>query len=133
MFGFPRNRPKQPDPEPKTAAPSDAASIYLGRYPKHPEHSEGRELMYAGERHLLLFGPNGAGKGTRLLVPNLLRVRNRSLVVIDPKGELTSITAAYRYTVGQVVDPQSLRPARYPERRVQSPGRPRSRRADLRR
>jgi len=51
----------------------------------------------------LLFGPNGTGKGTRLLIPNLLSIKDRSIVVIDPKGELAAVTADYRRTVGDVV------------------------------
>jgi hypothetical protein len=27
----------------------------------------GQKIVYAGERHMLLFGPNGTGKGTRFL------------------------------------------------------------------
>ncbi|MBI3677359.1 MAG: type IV secretory system conjugative DNA transfer family protein [Proteobacteria bacterium] len=84
--------------------PSDpGSSIYLGRYLDRAKSTTGTELTYNGERHLLLFGPNGSGKGTRLLVSNLLRLRDRSLVVIDPKGELTAITYDYRRTLGEVV------------------------------
>ena len=70
-----------------------------------PDHAgqRGQELTYSGERHLLLFGPNGSGKGTRLLIPNLLRLRGKSLVVIDPKGELAAVTADYRSQVSDVV------------------------------
>ena len=51
----------------------------------------------------MLFGPNGTGKGTRFLIPNLLSIKDRSIVVIDPKGELAAVTADYRRTVGDVV------------------------------
>ena len=51
----------------------------------------------------LLFGPNGTGKGTRFLIPNLLSINDRSIVVIDPKGELASVTADYRRTISDVV------------------------------
>jgi type IV secretion system protein VirD4 len=61
------------------------------------------KLLYDEDRHVLLFGPNGTGKGTRLLVPNLLQIKDRSLLVIDPKGELAAITAPYRRTLGKVV------------------------------
>jgi type IV secretion system protein VirD4 len=78
-------------------------AIRLGRF-YHGELSSilGR-MSYGGERHAIIFGPNGSGKGTRLLVPNLLQSSGRSIFVIDPKGELAAITAPYRRTLGPVV------------------------------
>jgi len=63
----------------------------------------GPKLRYGGERHVLVFGPNGSGKGMRLLVPNLLQLQNRSIFVIDPKGELAALTAPFRRQIGEVV------------------------------
>jgi type IV secretion system protein VirD4 len=83
------------------AAPA-ASAISLGRYWRGPEDF-GERQSYGGERHILLFGPNGSGKGTRFLMPNLLQMQNCSLVVIDPKGELAAVTAPYRRTIGEVV------------------------------
>jgi type IV secretory pathway TraG/TraD family ATPase VirD4 len=39
-----------------------------------------------------LFGVNGAGKSTRVLIDNLVAIRDRSLVVFDMKGELAAQT-----------------------------------------
>jgi hypothetical protein len=36
----------------------------------------GERQPYSGERNLLVFGPNGSGKGTRFLMPNLLQMRD---------------------------------------------------------
>ena len=77
--------------------------ITLGRHYDDTTHHVGTKIPYQGERHLLLFGPNGTGKGTRFLIPNLLTINDRSIIVIDPKGELAAVTAAYRRTVSDVV------------------------------
>lgn len=76
--------------------------ILLGRYWNTETDEIGEPLPYEGERHALLFGPNGSGKFTRILAPNLLSLEHRSLVVIDPKGELAAVTSDYRRTVGDV-------------------------------
>ena len=79
----------------------------------------GKRVMFEGKRapHLLVLGPNGSGKGTRLLIPALLQMSGRSVVVIDPKGELAAVTAAWRRTVGDVVvlNPFGLHVGRYPD------------------
>ena len=77
--------------------------ISLGRYYNDSTERAGGKITYEDERHVLLFGPNGTGKGTRFLIPNLLSINDRSIVVIDPKGELASVTADYRRTISDVV------------------------------
>src|SRR5271163_2111023 len=82
---------------------SDGEGIVLGRYYDDTTHRVGEKIVYEGERHALLFGPNGTGKGTRFLINNLLSSVGKSIIVIDPKGELAAVTADYRRTVGNVV------------------------------
>lgn len=50
------------------------------------------EHRYTGDRHILTLGPNGSGKTMRLLLPNLYYLRNWSILVVDPKGELAMQT-----------------------------------------
>ncbi len=77
-------------------------SIDLGRL-IHDEDGISNKIRYAGERHLLVVGTNGCGKGTRILLPNLLNMRGaRSLVVVDPKGELAAVSGSFRAFVGRV-------------------------------
>ena len=79
----------------------------------------GKAVTFEGRRapHLLVIGPNGSGKGTRLLIPALLQMAGRSIVVIDPKGELAAVTAAWRRTLGDVVvlNPFGLHVGQYPD------------------
>jgi hypothetical protein len=84
-----------------------------GRYRYEPEgfflgaDDEGREVGIRSERHLITVAGAGSGKGAALIVPNLKRWRG-SCVVVDPKGENATITAAERAGMGQhvgVVDP----------------------------
>lgn len=96
--------PPPPAADEAAAEPSmSETSLYLGHYYDLATGHVGAPLPYAGERHALLFGPNGSGKGARILIPNLLNIRDRSVVVIDPKGELAAATADYRRTLGDVV------------------------------
>lgn len=81
----------------------DPNSVYLGYYANVETRLLETPLPYPGERHLLLFGPNGSGKGRGLIIPNLLSLENRSIIVIDPKGELAAVTADFRRQVGEVV------------------------------
>ncbi len=64
-------------------------------------------LRLAGEGHALTFGSTGSGKGVSSVIPNLLD-HPGSVLVTDPKGENTIITAGARARMGQkviVVDP----------------------------
>jgi type IV secretion system protein VirD4 len=94
---------------PKNAAPVLGSrapdAISLGRYIREDgeRFAIGGEMRYGGSLHALVFGPNGSGKSTRLLLPNLLGLQQRSIVVVDPKGELAAVSAPYRRSVGQVV------------------------------
>jgi len=96
-------RPNAPPASPSSGTIGSNApdAIILGRV--LTADGVGPRMRDPGERHVLVFGPNGAGKGTRLLIPNLLQLENRSIFVIDPKGELAAVTAKHRRTLGEVV------------------------------
>ena len=73
-----------------------------------PDGRGGDKGQYGGELHHVLFGPNGVGKGMRVLVPNLLSLVGKSIVVIDPKGQLAAMTAKFRHQAGdevKIIDP----------------------------
>lgn len=52
-------------------------------------------LQYTGDRHLLMVAPTRSGKGTTIIIPNLLTYTGSALV-IDPKGENARTTATRR-------------------------------------
>jgi type IV secretion system protein VirD4 len=95
------------------AAQSDLAwkqgDIFLGRT------ADGKDAGFAAERGAICVAGSRAGKGSALIIPNLLRWPHAALV-IDPKGENASATWEKRETFGPVyvLDPFGV--ADVPER-----------------
>ena len=77
------------------------AGLLIGRNP----HT-GRLLHYGGPAHLITLAPTRAGKGVGTVIPNLLAAE-RSVLVIDPKGENARIAGEARRRFGtvHVLDP----------------------------
>lgn len=61
----------------------------------------GSILRYDGPAHLLTLAPTRAGKGVGTVIPNLL-LAERSVLVIDPKGENAKIAGEARKRFGAV-------------------------------
>lgn len=83
------------------AAFQKETGLLIGR-----DRDTGRLLRYDGPAHLLTLAPTRAGKGVGTVIPNLLIVE-RSVLVIDPKGENAKITyeARRRFGAVHVLDP----------------------------
>lgn len=73
--------------------------------------SGGQLVAIGDDRHIIMVAGTRAGKGRSVILPNLLLYPG-SVVVVDPKGDLATETAAYRARVlGQqvfVLDPEGL-------------------------
>ncbi len=93
----------------KTGLWGRSDGIYLGLERDQPKRRARQKLHYAGDRHLMTLGPNGSGKTYRLLYQNLMHgLKDWSVVVIDPKGDLARDTEATRRKMGSeiiVLDP----------------------------
>ena len=75
--------------------PFEAGMLFLG-------HVDGQEIGVKTERHAITIAGAGAGKGTSVIIPNLLRWPHNALV-IDPKAENAEATAEAREKMGQAV------------------------------
>jgi hypothetical protein len=75
--------------------PFEAGKLFLG-------HVRGKEIGIKTERHAITIAGAGSGKGTSVIIPNLLRWTHNALV-IDPKGENAEATAEAREAMGQAV------------------------------
>lgn len=83
-------------------APDDfrlvARGVFLGKssHPTLASASPGCPIVTRPEAHTLIVAQTGAGKGTRVCIPTLLRYSAGSILTIDPKGENAAITARTR-------------------------------------
>jgi type IV secretion system protein VirD4 len=74
--------------------------LHLGHFFNKQGNAFGAERrVFEHERHAILFGPSGSGKFTRFIAVNLLSecLDDRSVIVIDPKGEAAAVTAWHRH------------------------------------
>ena len=77
--------------------PTDLRGVMFGKSsePSLPFDYPGAPIASRPEAHTLIVARTRAGKGTRVIVPTLLRY-DESMLVIDPKGENAAITARQR-------------------------------------
>ena len=78
------------------AAYQNGDGLLIGR-----DTGTGKLLRYDGPAHLLTLAPTRAGKGVGTVIPNLLTA-DRSVLVIDPKGENARIAGEARRRFGRV-------------------------------
>jgi type IV secretion system protein VirD4 len=84
----------QQKPVSKTAV-SEGVTFGKSSHPTLPADAIGAPIVSTAETHTLIVAKTGAGKGTRVIVPTLLRYSD-SMMVFDPKGENAAITARTR-------------------------------------
>jgi type IV secretion system protein VirD4 len=89
---------------PRASASSGSAGVTpspipLPFYLNQETGEPGEQMFYHGERGVLGFGLNGAGKATRFLIELLMTSVGRSIFVLDIKQELAVQTAEYRREV----------------------------------
>lgn len=83
-------------------ARSRAIGFHKPNTPSPSADSSEELVTYDGDAHLVTVAPTRSGKGTGVIIPNLLSYRG-PVVVFDPKGENYLVTARYRREMGQQV------------------------------
>lgn len=70
---------------------------------------KGKHFSWQTDKHVLIVASSGSGKGTDVIIPNLLSYEG-PVFVLDPKGENARATARHRSTFGAVhcIDPWGL-------------------------
>lgn len=90
-------------PAPLESIWTPVAGVFLGKQ-SAPQAGAGERswpLFSNWESHTLIVAPTRTGKGTRVIIPTILRYL-QSMVVIDPKGENAAVTGGVRCREGQV-------------------------------
>lgn len=74
--------------------------IILGKVPD----KKGLMIMHddtdIDNQNVAVIGSSGAGKSQAYVIPNLINVRNKSIIVTDPKGELYELTSQLKRDQG---------------------------------
>src|SRR5580658_5967882 len=76
--------------------------VILNPVPMRKRDGTAYRVRFGGPEHILTIGPTRSGKGRRLLAPELVYDTDRSIIVVDPKGELARWTAEHRARFGKV-------------------------------
>lgn len=66
--------------------------IIIGRIPDKNELLIIHDGTEIDNKNILVYGASGAGKGQSYVLPNILNIRNQSIIVVDPKGENYALT-----------------------------------------
>lgn len=78
-------------------------SAYQGAENMPLDKLQGAPVCSTPENHVLIVAKTRTGKGTRVIIPTLLRDVKTSALVIDPKGENAAVTAdARRFPIPDV-------------------------------
>lgn len=72
----------------------------IGRVPNKKEAMIVHDYSSLNTRNVLVNGPSGSGKGQSYVLPNLVNIRNESMIVVDPKGENYHLTAQLKKDQG---------------------------------
>jgi type IV secretion system protein VirD4 len=102
-----RGTPPARPPAPAAPAAGAPSPIKIGYHCGLDSDKPGGPNLFEGERHVVLFGLNGAGKSTRFLIELLMTSVGRSIFVFDIKGELAYQTAAERrrFSTVKIINP----------------------------
>jgi type IV secretion system protein VirD4 len=72
----------------------------MGKFDRDWVFHDTRSINYGGPRHGLTCAPTRSGKGACAIIPNLLAL-NRSIIVVDPKGQNAAVTAPFRSSMSR--------------------------------
>jgi len=81
------------------------SGLFLGQQPE-----TGEAIVYNGDMHAITIAPTRTGKDQTAILPNLVRSHG-SMIVVDPKGESTRLSAKRRCEMGgrvMIVDPWNI-------------------------
>lgn len=75
----------------------------LGRVPDKKKLIVMDDQTDIDNQHMLVVGSSGASKSQSFVIPNLINVKDKSIIVTDPKGELYNMTAQLKADQGYKV------------------------------